>query len=78
MSLIEAVTNVAVGYGLAVTIQIIVFPWFGLHPSLGENLVIGTLFTAFRCCAATRCAGCSSVCDDRGDQAASSLYTVPR
>ena len=31
MSLVEAVTNVAVGYGLAVVTQIIVFPWFGLE-----------------------------------------------
>lgn len=44
MSLIEAVTNVAVGYVLAVTTQIVVFPWFGLHPSLGENLALGGIF----------------------------------
>ena len=44
MSLIEAVTNVAVGYVLAVTTQIVVFPWFGLHPSLGENLALGGVF----------------------------------
>ncbi|MDT8858311.1 hypothetical protein RNZ50_25455 [Paracoccaceae bacterium Fryx2] len=44
MSLIEAITNVAVGYGLAVATQIVVFPWFGLHPSLGENLTIGAIF----------------------------------
>ena len=45
MSLIEAVTNVALGYALAVAMQIVVFPWFGLYPSLGENLAIGALFT---------------------------------
>lgn len=44
MSLIEAVTNVAAGYVLAVTTQIVVFPWFGLHPSLGENLALGAVF----------------------------------
>lgn len=44
MSLIEAATNVAVGYILAVTTQIIVFPWFGLHPSIGENLALGGVF----------------------------------
>ena len=43
-SLIEAVTNVAVGYVLAVTTQILVFPRFGLHPSLGENLALGAVF----------------------------------
>jgi hypothetical protein len=46
MSLIEATANVAVGYALAVATQIVVFPWFGLHPSLGENLGLGALFTA--------------------------------
>ena len=45
MSLIEAVTNVAVGYGLAVAMQMLVFPLFGLHASLAENLLIGTVFT---------------------------------
>jgi hypothetical protein len=44
MSLIEAVTNVAVGYVLAVATQIIVFPWFGLHPGLGQNLALGGVF----------------------------------
>jgi hypothetical protein len=44
MSLIEAVTNVAVGYVLAVATQIIVFPWFGLYPSLGDNLALGAAF----------------------------------
>ena len=45
LSLTEAVTNVAVGYVLAVITQIMVFPWFGIHPSLGENLAIGSMFT---------------------------------
>ena len=45
MSFVEAVTNIVVGYGLAVLTQIIVFPFFGLHASLGENLLIGGLFT---------------------------------
>ncbi|MGF6862498.1 hypothetical protein ABIE69_003086 [Rhodobacteraceae bacterium MBR-64] len=44
MSLIEAVTNVAVGYVLAVATQIVVFPWFGLHPGLGQNLALGGVF----------------------------------
>lgn len=45
MSLAEAVTNVAVGYGVAVVTQIIVFPWFGLAVPLGDTLAIGALFT---------------------------------
>lgn len=45
MSGVEAVTNVAVGYGVAVGTQIVVFPWFGLDPSLSDTLVIGAIFT---------------------------------
>ena len=45
MSLVEAVTNVAVGYGAAVATQVTVFPLFGLRLSLGENLLIGGVFT---------------------------------
>ena len=44
MSFVEAVTNIVVGYGLAVLTQIIVFPLFGLHASLSENLLIGCFF----------------------------------
>ena len=45
MSLVEAITNVAVGYVIVLLMQIIVFPLFALHVSLGENLAIGALFT---------------------------------
>ena len=41
MSFVEAVTNIVVGYGLAILTQIIVFPLFGLHASLSEKLLIG-------------------------------------
>ena len=43
-SLIEAITNVVVGYALAVLTQIVVFPWFGLQVSLNDNLAIGAIF----------------------------------
>lgn len=45
MSLVEAVTNVVVGFGVAVLTQILVFPLFGLHVSLADNLAIGAAFT---------------------------------
>jgi hypothetical protein len=45
MSLVEAVANVAVGFGVAVATQIAVFPLFGLTVSLGDNLAIGGIFT---------------------------------
>lgn len=44
MSLVEAVTNVVVGYVLAVATQIVVFPWFGLVVSIGNTLAIGAIF----------------------------------
>lgn len=45
MSLIESIANVAVGYGLAVLTQILVFPLFDVEVSLNEHLAIGGLFT---------------------------------
>lgn len=45
MSIIEAITNVAVGYALAVVTQILMFPWFGLHASFGDSLALGLVFT---------------------------------
>jgi hypothetical protein len=45
MSLVEAVTNIMVGYGLAVLTPIAVFLLFGLDASLSENLLIGGAFT---------------------------------
>lgn len=45
MSLVEAFSNVFVGYGLAVLTQMAVFPLFGLRATLSENLTIGAIFT---------------------------------
>lgn len=45
MSMIEAVTNVLVGYGVAVLAQLAIFPLFGIAVSLGDNLAIGAAFT---------------------------------
>ena len=45
MSLLESLINVAVGYGVAVTAQIAVFPMFGLEVALADNLTIGAIFT---------------------------------
>ena len=44
MSMVEAATNVVVGYVLAITTQIVVFPWFGIEAALGEHLAIGMAF----------------------------------
>ena len=45
-SLIEAMTNTFVGYVLAVATQFAVFPAFGLHVGMVENLGLGLVFTA--------------------------------
>jgi hypothetical protein len=45
MSLVEAITNVIVGYGVAVVTQILIFPIFGLQTTLGQNLAMGGIFT---------------------------------
>jgi hypothetical protein len=45
MSLVEATANVVVGYSVAVLTQLLVFPLFGLHTTLAENLMIGAIFT---------------------------------
>ena len=45
MSLVEAIANVVVGYGVAVLTQILIFPLFGLHTTLAQNLAMGAVFT---------------------------------
>jgi hypothetical protein len=45
MSLVESLANVAVGYGVAVVTQILIFPIFGLHTTLAQNLMMGGIFT---------------------------------
>jgi hypothetical protein len=45
MSFVEAISNVLVGYGVAVLTQILIFPIFGLHTTLAQNLKMGVVFT---------------------------------
>ncbi len=45
MSFVEAITNVVVGYAIAVVTQILIFPIFGLHTTLAQNLMMGAAFT---------------------------------
>jgi len=44
MSMVEAATNVFVGYVLAIATQIVVFPWFGIETGLAEHMTIGLAF----------------------------------
>jgi hypothetical protein len=45
MSLLEAVVNVVVGYGIAVLTQAELFPLFGIRLAIRDNLLIGAVFT---------------------------------
>ena len=44
-SAIESVANVLVGYGVAVASQVAIFPFFGIHIPMSDNLLIGAWFT---------------------------------
>jgi hypothetical protein len=45
LSFIESVSNVVIGYGVALGSQIIIFPKFGIQVPLETNLQIGIWFT---------------------------------
>lgn len=45
-SLLESITNVAIGYGVALASQLLIFPRYGIHISLNDNIAIGLWFTA--------------------------------
>lgn len=45
MSLLEQTLSTAIGFGIALATQLIVFPWFGFHPDIGTNLAITAIFT---------------------------------
>lgn len=44
-SLAESVMNVLIGYGVALASQLVIFPMFGIHLPLSDNLAIGAWFT---------------------------------
>lgn len=46
MSLVESITNVAVGHLLALATQVILFPLFEIKASLPEHMAIGAAFTS--------------------------------
>ena len=43
-SLVESIANVVVGYRVAVGAQVAIFPLFGVHLPLQQNMAIGGLF----------------------------------
>lgn len=44
-SLVESIANVVIGYGVAVAAQVAIFPLFGVHLPIQDNMLIGVLFT---------------------------------
>ena len=44
-SLIESVTNILIGYIIAVLSQMAIFPLFDINVPLSDNLLIGAYFT---------------------------------
>jgi hypothetical protein len=44
-SLIESCTNIAIGYTIAILSQLLIFPFFDIKITLGDNLTIGLYFT---------------------------------
>ncbi len=43
--MIETAASVAIGYVVALLSQVIIFPLFGIHVPLSDNLMIGAWFT---------------------------------
>ena len=44
-SMIETAASVAIGYVVALSSQIVIFPLFGIHATMSDNLLIGAWFT---------------------------------
>lgn len=45
MSIIETCLSTLIGLAVAITTQIIVFPWFGMQVELHQNFMIAGIFT---------------------------------
>lgn len=44
-SLIEALANIVIGFGINLGANLIVLPWFGFHVTTGQAFGIGVVFT---------------------------------
>lgn len=44
-SFVEAMTNTAIGFGINYTANLLIFPLFGMHISLANNLLMGCIYT---------------------------------
>ena len=46
LSLIESITNTAIGFGISLAIQVTLFPLMNIPVSFGQNIFITIVFTA--------------------------------
>ncbi len=46
LSLVEALSNTLIGYGVNFTANLLIFPMFGMHISIRDNFVMGLIYTA--------------------------------
>ena len=44
-SIVESIANIAIGFGVALASQILIFPLYGVHLSLYDNAMITVWFT---------------------------------
>jgi len=44
-SFIESLANIAIGYGVALGAQLLVFPLFSINIPMSSNIAIGIIFT---------------------------------
>jgi hypothetical protein len=44
-SFMESISNVMIGYFVALGSQLVIFPLFDIHVSLADNILIGVWFT---------------------------------
>ena len=44
-SIVEALTQTAIGFGFGLVTQWVFFPMFGIHISMGQNMQICAIFT---------------------------------
>ncbi len=44
-SLLETITNTAVGFGINYSANLVIFPLFGMHINAGNNFLLGAIYT---------------------------------
>lgn len=49
-SLLEAVINILIGYGINMLANFTLFPLFGWHITLEQNLLLGVFYTVISLC----------------------------